>query len=191
MTEQELRFAVSCSRKEGYRMIFRQFYPYVYRIVWNQIHTIGSREDAEECVNDIFAEYFANFDTIEEGSLQGFLGVLARRRAVDAFRSLSRCDEPLSLDSECMGETVDDENLQENIEANLMQTALFRHIRSLGEPDASIIIMKYFYDCNSSEIAKILHMTSVAVRVRMNRALKKLKKLLSSDSYFSDRGASK
>ena len=89
MTEQELRSAISSSRKEGYRILFQQYYPYVYRIVWNQIRVVGSKEDAEECVSDVFSDLFTHFNEAEEGALQGFIGMLARRRAIDLFRRLS------------------------------------------------------------------------------------------------------
>ena len=61
MTEQEIRQAVSRSQKQGFRVLFQEFYPYVYRIIWEQIRAVGTKEDAEECVSDIFAELFEKF----------------------------------------------------------------------------------------------------------------------------------
>ena len=188
MTEQELRLAVRCSRKEGYRLVYQQYYPYVYRIVWDQIRNVGTKEDAEECVSDVFSELFLHFEEAEEGSLQGFVGVLARRRAVDAFRRLTRYDAPVSIEEEAVGEIVSEDSTEGDVETSFRQRALFRHIRSLGEPDAAIVMLKYFYDCNSVEIGKKLHMNPITVRTRLNRALKKLKKMLSQDSQFTDGG---
>ena len=55
---------------------------------------------------------------------------------------------------------------------------LLNLILSLGEPDASIIIQKYYYDRNSVEIAKMTGLNPVAVRMRLSRALKRMRKLL-------------
>ena len=188
MTEQELRFAVRCSRKEGYRLVYQQYYPYVYSIVWEQIRTVGTKEDAEECVSDVLTELFIHFEEAEEGSLQSFVGTLARRRAVDLFRRLVRHDPPVSIEEEAVGEIVSADSTEGDVETNLRQKALFRHIQSLGEPDAAIVMLKYFYDCNSAEIGKKLCMNPITVRTRLKRALKKLKKILLQDSQFTDGG---
>ena len=66
MTESELRSAVNESRKEGFRILFQQYKGYVYAIVWNRICKVGSHEDAEECVSDVFTDVFRQFDQIEE-----------------------------------------------------------------------------------------------------------------------------
>ncbi|MBP0974417.1 MAG: sigma-70 family RNA polymerase sigma factor [Oscillospiraceae bacterium] len=187
MTEQELRLAVNRSQKEGFRLVFQQYYPYVYRIVWNQIRAVGTKEDAEECVSDIFTELFAHFDDVEEGALQGFIGILSRRRAINQFQRLSRTITVVSLEEEG-SELTSDDHTEENAEANLRQRALYQHIRSLGEPDAGIIILRYIYGCNSAEIGRQLNMNPITVRVRLKRALNKLKKLLADDSFFSDGG---
>lgn len=188
MTEQELRSAIRSSRKEGYRLLFQQYYPYVYRIVWNQIRTVGTKEDTEECVNDIFSELFSIFDKVRDGTLHGFIGILARRRAIDLYRLLIHRECLTSLDDENVVEIASDEQIEENVEANRQQKILYHHIQSLGEPDATIIMLKFFYDCNSVEISEKVHMNPITVRVHINRALKRLKKLLLSDRNFIDRG---
>ncbi|MBR2088199.1 MAG: sigma-70 family RNA polymerase sigma factor, partial [Oscillospiraceae bacterium] len=191
MTEQELRSAISSSRKEGYRILFQQYYPYVYRIVWNQIRVVGSKEDAEECVSDVFSDLFTHFDEAEEWALQGFIGMLARRRAIDLFRRLSGLEPTLSIEEDVVREMVSDACTEETVETVQRHEVLYQHIRSLGEPDATMILMKYFYDCTSKEIADKIHMNPITVRVRMNRALKKLKRILSGDPFFQERGEPK
>ena len=187
MTEHELRMAVSRSEKEGFRLLFQQYYPYVYHIVWNQIRSVGTKEDAEECVNDIFAELFSQFDRIGEGSLQGMIGILARRRAINLFHRLTGRQPSVSLDEETVGELATGEVIEEAYETAQAQDRLLEHIRALGEPDTALILQKYFYGCNASQIAANLHMNPITVRVRLSRALKKLKKRLTDDPYFEER----
>ena len=181
MTEQELRRRITASEKDGFRLLFEQYHAYVYHIVWNRIHAVGSPEDAEECVSDIFAELFRHFGEVEEGALKGYLGVLAKRRAVNLFYTLSRHEPPLSLDAEEAPDMPSGENIAEQAELRQLHQLLLRHIESLGEPDATIILYKYFYGMNATEIAKRTGLNPIAVRVRLSRALRKLKTLLKFD----------
>ena len=86
MTEAELRTLVRQSEREGFRAVYQEYKGYVYTIIWNRIGACASREDAEEAVSDVFADVFRSFDSIREGSLQGYIGTLARRTAIDRFR---------------------------------------------------------------------------------------------------------
>jgi len=51
-------------------------------------------------------------------------------------------------------------------------------VRSLGEPDCTIIIQQYFYDRTAKEIANNIGMTAAAVQKRSTRAREKLKDML-------------
>ena len=186
MTEQEIRQAVSRSQKQGFRVLFQEFYPFVYRIVWDQIRAVGTKEDAEECVSDIFAELFEKFSRIEEGNLQSWIGMLARRRALNAFRRLTGQTQSISIEEELTGELASGEQLEDTFIEAQAHDRLIAHIQALGSPDAQMILLKYFYDYNSVQIAEQLHMNPVTVRVRLSRALKKLRKRLTADAFFME-----
>ena len=51
-------------------------------------------------------------------------------------------------------------------------------LKSLGEPDSTILIQKYYYDRNSREIGKLLSMKPATVRMRSKRAAEKLREIL-------------
>ena len=84
----------------------------------------------------------------------------------------------ISIDSDDFGELVSGTDVEQTAENNNVSEALINAIKALGEPDSIIIIQKYFYDRKSSEIAKIVGLSSTAVRARISRAMKKLKKVL-------------
>ena len=56
--------------------------------------------------------------------------------------------------------------------------ALLDAVKSLGEPDSSIIMQKYYYGRKSAEIADNVGMKPEAVRKRLSRAMDKLRKIL-------------
>ena len=71
---------------------------------------------------------------------------------------------------------------EEDAEAEEKQAMLARllleKVKSLGEPDSSIVIQKYFYNRSSAEIAKLLGMNPAGVRMRCRRAISRLKTII-------------
>ncbi len=181
MTEAELRTLVRRSEREGFRAVYQEYKGYVYTIIWNRIGACASREDAEEAVSDVFADVFRSFDSIREGSLQGYIGTLARRTAIDRFRRLSSRPEAVSLDEDESPDLPDDTDIPAAQERAELRQRLLACIESLGQPDASIILEKYYYDRSYAEIARHLRMQPAAVRMRAGRALKRLKRLLGGE----------
>ena len=59
---------------------------------------------------------------------------------------------------------------------------------AMGIPDSDIIIQKFYYNMNSSEIADKHSMSPASVRMRCSRALKKLRELLSDEGYDMKEG---
>lgn len=178
MKDSELTALLRQSEQNGHAALFREYGGYVYAIVYGRLRGAGSREDAEECVSDVFAEVFRSYDSDSrhDGDLKGFIAAVAKRRAIDAYRRLSGKPEQAALDT--IGDVASGEDVAETAEEAEQRRVLLECIEALGEPDAAIIIQKFYYRRNSREIAKALHMKPSAVRMRCSRALKTLKKKL-------------
>lgn len=182
MTEADLRKEVIRSEENGFRLLFQQYQSYVYTIVWSRIKNVCTKEDAEECISDVFAEVFLHFSEIRQGALQGYIGTVAKRTAIDCFRAHTAKKSAVLPEEEMQNAAAPDDIAAEYEQAE-QKNSLLEAIRSLGEPDASIIIQKYYYDRDAKEIAAAVHMQPVAVRVRLSRALKRLKTLLTDDGF--------
>ncbi len=192
MTDQELRTLIKKSKKEGHRAVFDQYSNYVYTIVYSKLHGCASREDIEECVSDVFAQCFRHCDTDMEGSLQGYIGIIAKRTAINAFYRLSRKSFPsFSLDDENTPEFQSSENIEQDYEAKAMRKYLLQKIEELSEPDSSIIIQKFYYQRNASQIGKMLSLNPVTVRKRCQRAVKRLKTILSKEEFYEKKAESR
>ena len=181
MTEQELRSRISRSQKEGFRALFEDYKSYVYAVVWNRIGHVGTKEDAEECVSDVFAEIFLHYSEIRPGGLHSYIGMVAKRHSIDLYRRLSVREPGVSLDEEGMQNLADDTDVETDAESNSLRRRLMEHIRSLGEPDSSILLQKFYYDRSSSEIAESMKLQPASVRMRVSRALKRLRSILTED----------
>ncbi len=185
MTEEELRSLLQKSKKEGHRAIFQQYGNYVYTIVYSKLRSCATHEDIEECVSDVFAEIFMHLDTDKEGSLQGYISIVAKRTAINAYHRLSRKScMMISLDDENIPPVRTEEDIARDYEKKTMRSFLLDKIKALGEPDSNIIIQKYFYRRNSGQIAKMLSLSPATVRKRCERAMKKLKATLSEEDFY-------
>lgn len=183
MTANEYCDLYKKSRDRAYDALFESYCDYVYAIVYNKLRSVASREDIEECVSDIFADIFFGYDTESEyaGDMKGYVGTVAKRRAINAFHSLTARSGRYSEDAEeelvNIGADTDIEADCDNAET---RSILISKINELGEPDSTIILQKYYYDRSSSEIAELLSMKASAVRMRAARALDKLKTTLAA-----------
>ncbi len=170
MTEEQIRAAAVRSPDAGARALFDTYYNYVYAIVYRCIAGTGTREDAEECVSDVFLEVLRKLPDISAGSLQAYIGTAARHQALNVCRRITR--RPAGE----LPETIPSgQDVAADAELAAQARELMAQIRALGEPDATILIQRYYYDRNAREIGKILGMNPVTVRSRLHRALKALR----------------
>lgn len=183
MTGTEYRKLYKTSPDDAYNALFENYCDYVYAIVYNKLRSAASREDIEECVSDIFADVFFGYDKSSDngGDLKGFIGTVAKRRAINAFHSItsrmSHISEGAEEEMNLISSGTDIENDSDVTET---REILLSKINELGEPDSTIILQKYYYDRSSREIAKLLSMKASAVRMRASRALDKLKTTLAA-----------
>ena len=88
MTHGEYRLMLKTEKKKAQRMIFDEYYNYVYAIVNIRLRN-GCREDVDECVSDVFSDVFSSYDPdmLITGDMKGFIGMIAERRATDYYRA--------------------------------------------------------------------------------------------------------
>ena len=181
MTSSELKAAIEKSPTECHRTLMQVYGRYVYAIVYNKLRSCGTNEDIEECVSDIFADLFINFEYSSDhaGDIKGYVGTIAKRTAVDYYRRLSTAgSRTVSSNDEDMAELVSDINVDEKVDSSELRRILIASIDSLGEPDSTILIQKFYYGLSSKEIAERVSMTASSVRSRCTRAMEKLRAAL-------------
>lgn len=183
MTDTEYKSRMKDEPSLCQRELFDEYYNYVYSIVFNKLRSCGSREDVDECVSDVFSDVFISLDSnkVHGGDIKGLIATIARRRAVDMFRKLSsKGKTDISIDDEGVREIASDERVDQLTEAAETANALLNAVKSLGQPDSTIIIQKYYYNKSSGEIAGAVSMKPAAVRQRISRALKRLNEILAA-----------
>ena len=178
MTGSELKNMLDRSPTDCHRALIREYGRYVYAIVFNKLRSCGTQEDIEECVSDVFADIFIKFEYEEAyvGDIKGYIGTVAKRTAIDRFRSLSAANSHVVYeDEDDMQQLVSDFSVDERVDSSELRRVLLNKIAELGEPDSTIIIQKFYYNRTSSEIARNVSMNPSSVRSRCTRAVQKLR----------------
>ncbi|WP_296616925.1 hypothetical protein [Ruminococcus sp.] len=75
MTHEEYRKASESSKEEAQRILFNEYFNYVYTIVFSRLRSCANREDIEECVSDSFADIYIHYDENRDvsGDISGFI----------------------------------------------------------------------------------------------------------------------
>ncbi len=181
MTRKYYTELMRSSPHNAHKALVDEYINYVYTIVYNKLRSTLRHEDIEECVSDVFADVFLGLDDQSnyEGDLKGYIGTVAKRRAIDYYRrQKNRRIVPISINDENINELTSEFDVEREVIGSETQRIIFDKIKLLGEPDSTIIIYKFYYNKSSTEIATILSMKASAVRMRSSRALKRLKESL-------------
>ncbi len=181
MTDEQLLEMLGKSPKKARSLLIEKYGGYVYAVVIDKLRSLCSSEEIEDCVSDVFVELFTHIYSYDsnKGSLKGFISVIAKRTAINAYQRLTyRRNITQSTDDETANILVTEENPDEDVQKKLFRKHLWEIVDSLGEPDSDIIVCQYFYELKVSEIAEKLHMSSAAVQKRSIRARLRIKKIL-------------
>ena len=181
MTDKEFRAKMKKSPADARREVFDEYCNYVYTIVMNKLSQHCCREDIEECVSDVFIDFFRSTGKIgkRNDDLKGFISLIAERRAIDTFRRhIKDYENSTSIDEDAFGELASSENIVRDAERSERNAILLEKVRELGEPDSTIIIQQYYFNRTPIEIGETISMTADAVRKRSLRARKRLRSML-------------
>lgn len=150
------------------------------RLLWSiasaVLKNVGSEQDVEEVVADAFIflwEHPGKFDS-KRGSLKSLLCIVARSRAIDRYRELSR-RSTLPLEEAVL---ADQFGMQEKLLQEENRRELLAAVNALGEPGREILVRRYYYNQKPREIAVALNMTVKQVDNSLYRSKRQLREVL-------------
>lgn len=159
---------------------------------------VGTAQDAEECVSDLFIAAWDEIDTFDpaRGTLRTWLTMRAKYLALDRRRQLQRrqahavpLDRPAdpygAADSRAANETpryhlADSESLEGMLVRREQQEQLRAALEELPELDRLLVYMRYFRLSTTEEIAAHTGLTRRAIDTRLWRTRKSLRDTLES-----------
>lgn len=151
-------------------------------VVGGILGNIGTTQDIEECISDVFIEVWKRpkaFDK-QKGTLKNFLAVMAKGKALDRYRTLSK-KKIVEIDEAI--KSSDDDLLDYVIDKDMYE-ALYEAINSLTEPNKEIIIRRYFFEEKPACIAERTDIPVKEVENRLYQSKLKLRTILTAKEIF-------
>jgi RNA polymerase sigma factor (sigma-70 family) len=157
---------------------------------------VGTAQDAEECVNDLFIAVWDDIDSFDpsRGTLRTWLTMRAKYLALDRRRQLQRrqalavpLDRPMDPQSGTEMLPGSQPSRQHVAEGETLDGLLMRHeqqeqlrqaLDQLPEIDRLLVYMRYFRLASTEEIAVRTGLTRRAIDTRLWRARKSLRDTL-------------
>lgn len=157
--------------KDAFGQIYNLFYRRIFR--YCQFNT-GKEEITQDICQDTFLRAWKSLPKFRQkgGSFQAYLFKIARNLIID----WSRKKKPLPLTN--YPEIESEVSLTESIESQDETKTLKLAIDKLNEKDRQIIILRYFEELTTAEVARVVGLKEGALRVRIHRVLSKLKDLI-------------
>lgn len=158
--------------------LYQEYYSRVFAFVYSRLNDV---EPTKDLVADIFERaYFKGQNLREPEAFRAWLFVVARNCIAGHFRRHKReldyrdqVKDSLRIVDDRSG-PADDVIRQETVE-NLM-----RHLRGLSARDQELLSLRFDVGLSHPEIAQVLHISPINVRVTMFRALKRLRARMDS-----------
>ncbi len=162
--------------KDGDTKAFQEIHNTFYKRIFRYCLFNGQSEDgAKDLCQEVFIRAWKSLPTFSlenGGTMQAFLFRIARNLLID----LSRKKKEYALKDYVEIETNEDfiEDLAREQKVKNLKGAL----SELAEKDRQIVILRYFEELSTSDVARVIKMKEGALRVRIHRVLKKLKDIL-------------
>jgi len=160
-------------------VLYEEFYS---RILTYCLRRLYKHQAAEDVTSEVFLAVARSIGTFDGTTLSKFkiwLYTIATNQCNAYLRKAIRQEQllPEAAKANC----VAPKNNSDEYEISWPQ--LYYAIRQLKPEQQSIITLRFFEKMGHKEIAAILQMNAVTVRVNMRRALNQLKKLLATPFY--------
>ena len=149
----------------------------LWPIVSAVLKNVGNEQDVEECVADVFIVLWENPDKYEaeRGTLKTWLCMVARCKAIDRYRALSK-HSTVPLEGAMM---VGRMGMQDALMKEETKRELVAAVNALADVEKDILIRRYYYEQKPREIAKALDLTLKQVENHLYRSKQKLRKAIS------------
>lgn len=160
----------SSSGRDVAERAFRQHRTQVYRFL---LRKTGNHHEAEELTQRVFADAASALGSTrpEPRSLLAWLYTIAERRFVDEVRRRVVARQGFEL-------LPRNEEAPDHTHSQEITHALKRAIENLPEDQRAVVIMKVLEDRRFAEIAAALGTSEAACKMRLSRAVAKLKREL-------------
>lgn len=148
---------------------------------------LGSREDAEECVNDTYLNAWNSMPPHRPSVLSAFLGKITRNLSIKRYRRNTadkRGGGQAAVILDEIAEFVSDTgSVEQEIDRRELVKAIDAFLGALSAEKRGVFLRRYWYFDSISDIASRFGMTESNVSVTLNRLRLKLRNCLSERGF--------
>lgn len=175
MQEKNIIDAIKAGDEQAMEKIICRYSRLLWSIVGAVLSQVGTTEDMEECVADVFIDLWEHPQKYDEsrGSLKAWLSVIARNKAIDRYRQKTKI-QTIPLEETVlaqMGVEPEMENREE------LQEALAK----LTEEEKEILLRRYVYQQKPKEMAVALGLSVKQIENRLYRIKAKMRKQMEQE----------
>lgn len=161
--------------KERLEIFYREQYDNIVNYIDRRIL---NREDAQDIAQDAFASCCRNIEhyDAEKSSLLTWLYVIVNNRLKNYYR-----DKKIYVDLDQYTDLLPDDNMEleaQTVYVQMCRDVIAEALKELPERSRKVVVLAYFEQRASQEIADEMGISSGNVRAILSRALKKMRKTL-------------
>lgn len=161
-------------KEDALDYIIDTYMPLVKAIAHKILHT-QSKQDIDECINDVFLSVWQNAGQFQGNSedFKKWIGMITKYKAIDRYRHYEKRTAREQLDTALTEQATNFTTEQRILEIEQKNELLFA-LSQLATLDRDIFLMKYYLELTNNEIADTLGLTKAAVDNRLYRGKKEL-----------------
>lgn len=175
LNDKKIISAIAARDERMLAFVVQKYSKLLWKIAASILINAASVQDVEECVADVFIylwQYPEKYDP-DKAKLSSWLSVVARSKAVDSYRRITRKRE-ISME-EILVESL---GYAENNAADEEKDKLRSCIDELDEKEKELVMRRYYYEQKPAEIAVALDMPKKQVENRLYYVRQKLRKMM-------------
>lgn len=185
MTDYQIIKAFKHNDTDKIHEAIAKYSPLLFYVVQNILREKGSTQDIEECVADVFIYLWQHPDyfSARKGSLKNYLCLIAKSKALDKYRKLSKLQDvhiPLTFLTE---EATSSNPLSLTFNIDLIHYEyedLYKVLDMLSPGDKEILLRRHIGGEKPSQIAKDLGVPTKSIVNNLYHSKSKLKLLINS-----------
>lgn len=173
--------------KNIYTSLFHQYYS---SLLFYATRLVGGEEEAEDIVQDVFAELWKRKESVEIGDqIQSFLYRSVYTKSLNFLKHKSIVDQYNTQEEELHNRRLefyqpDNSEVIKRIENKELHAEINTAINELPDKCQKIFKLSYLHDLKNKEIADIMGVSLRTVEAHMYKALKFLRKRLEHLTLF-------
>ena len=152
-------------------------------------HTVAAnilrtREDREECINDVLLALWNNIPPEKPRDLKAYIAKIVRNLALRCSQSNNvwkRCANYMTVSEEFLNTVPDSSSLPEQFEAARAGRIISDFLKTLPEHESEVFILRYYFSESVADVANDMGFTVGKVKSILMRTRQRLAKILTKE----------